>query len=229
MAENGNAPLPLEVPGLQSSVPLPPKLEMRGNIAQNWKRWKQIWDSFEIVTNLKQKDQAYRVATFITCIGVDALEVYNGLPFSDLNEQNNMDIVLKLMETHCLGETNVIYERYIFNNRVQQDKESIETYATQLRALSQTCDYGDLQDQLIRDRIVCGIRENSIRKKLLQEADLTLKRCIDICRAAESTTAQVKAIAGQDMDNDVHAVSGSSSRSKYHKKTSSARYSRQNK
>ena len=89
------------------------------------------------------------------------------------------------------------YERYKFNNRNQDLNESIDTYASALRALASTCDFGELKDQLIRDRIVCGMQNNAVRRKLLQEPKLTLGRCLDVCRAAEATSAQIKAMAGQ--------------------------------
>ena len=71
----------------------------------------------------------------------------------------------------------------------------IDNYVTTLRALAETCDFGALKDNLIRDRIVCGVRDNGIRRKLLQESELTLSKCVDICRANEATTAQLKDMA----------------------------------
>ena len=64
-----------------------------------------------------------------------------------------------------------------------------------LRALADTCGFGTLKDHLIRDRIVCGVRDNAVRRKLVQESALTLSKCVDICRAAEATTAQLKEMA----------------------------------
>ena len=36
-----------------SNVPLPPRLSLAGNLAENWKQWKQIYDAYETVTNFK--------------------------------------------------------------------------------------------------------------------------------------------------------------------------------
>ena len=196
---------------LNSHVPLPHKLSITGNIAKNWKKWKQIWDSYEIVTELTKRPDEYRVATFITCIGADALEIYNGLPFENEVDKKNITKVIQLLEKYCLGETNIIYERYVFNNRSQNSDESIECYVTSLRVLADSCEYGLLKDELIRDRIVCGIRENQLRKRLLQECKLTLIRAIDICRAAESATFRVKSmgsiVAGDlPADGAIYAV-----------------------
>ena len=40
-------------------------------------------------------------------------------------------------------------------------------YVNALRVLAETCDFGALKDQLVRDRIVGGFRENTVKRKLL--------------------------------------------------------------
>ena len=188
-----------------SNVPLPPRLHLGGNLSENWKQWKQIYDAYETVTNLKSKPDNFRVAAFITCIGPEALNIHNSLPYQDESERQNIERIFASWNAYCIGETNVIYERYKFNNRNQEPSESIETYAASLRALAATCAFGALNDELIRDRIVCGIHNNAARRKLLQEPTLSLSRCIDLCRATETTAAQVKAMAGQADNHDLMA------------------------
>ncbi|KAJ8048543.1 hypothetical protein HOLleu_00899 [Holothuria leucospilota] len=58
---------------------------------------------------------------------------------------------------------------------------------------------------MTRDRIVCGINDNTTRKKLLQTTGLDLTKCIDICKVAETTSAQVKDMTG-DTENSVKVV-----------------------
>ena len=189
--------------GIQSSLPLPPRLELSGNVAESWKKWKQRWESFEIASRLVDQENKYRVATFITCVGDDAIEIYNALPFEQEEDKQNMSKVLELMERHCIGQTNVIYERYCFNNRNQESGELFDCYLTALKALAKTCNFGALTDELIRDRIVCGIRDGGTRKRLLQEAKLTMRRCLDVCRSVETTETQVKAMSDKD---DIHSL-----------------------
>ena len=65
----------------------------------------------------------------------------------------------------------------------------------ELRRLSTHCAFGDYLEQALRDRLVCGIRSESIQKKLLAEAELTLKRAVEIAvgmEAAEKTTKSLK-------------------------------------
>ena len=83
----------------------------------------------------------------------------------------------------------------MFNRRDQQADKTVEDYIAALRTLSSTCNFCDcLKDTLLRDRIVLGIRDSSTGKRLLQEADLNLKTCIDMSRAAEATIHQLKSL-----------------------------------
>ena len=85
------------------------------------------------------------------------------------------------------------------NSRNQEEQESIDAYVTVLRNLAKSCNFCDcMRDSLIRDRIVLGVNNNAIRKKLLQVRGLTLNQCIDTCRSNEATTSQMKAISGSD-------------------------------
>ena len=88
-------------------------------------------------------------------------------------------------------KSNHTYERHQFNTRNQNEGESIDSYVTELRILSNSCEFGDLTDSLIKYRLVCGVLKDSVRSRLLQETELTLQKAIDICRAAKTLTQQM--------------------------------------
>jgi len=83
-----------------------------------------------------------------------------------------------------------------FNNHPQESTESIDVHVTSLRALAETREFGSLKDNLDLDRIVCRVQDNSaVRRKLLQESDLTLAKCVDMCRVIDATAEQLKDMA----------------------------------
>ena len=92
-----------------------------------------------------------------------------------------MSRVLALFEEHCIGESNVIYDRYMFSKRHQEAHESFDKYLTDLRELVGSCHFGPVSEELLRDRIVCGVKNPSLRKQLLEKKGLTLRSCVDIC------------------------------------------------
>ena len=194
---------------MQGRIPLPKQLPVTGSLAQHWREWKQIWTSYEILSNLQVRDNKYRIATFITCIGADALRIYNSLPFA-LTTRTSLK-VLAAMEKYCLGETNVIYERFVFNQRAQQEGETFDQFLTALKELAKTCNFAAMHDELVRDRIVVGVKDYSVRKLLLQKKNLTLQECADMCRASESTNEQMKVMTAKDT---VHALQAQAQRKK---------------
>ena len=95
---------------------------------------------------------------------------------------------------------NRLFSFILCSHPPQQQGESFDSYLTALHSLIKTCDFGTLQDNLLRDRVVLGIRENGTRKKLLAERKLTLEKCISICRATETTSKQLKEIASEEVN-----------------------------
>ena len=80
-----------------------------------------------------------------------------------------------------------MYERYVFFSRNQENGESIDHYVTVLKTMSNICEFGDLKESLIRDRVVFGIQDNSVEERLLRDPDLTLQTAIEKVRSAELT------------------------------------------
>lgn len=60
-----------------------------------------------------------------------------------------------------------------------------------------------LKDGLIRDRIICGLWDKKLRKRLLREHALDLDNCSKICRAAELAEMQTKQLT---KEVHVHAI-----------------------
>ena len=72
----------------------------------------------------------------------------------------------------CNPESNVIMERHNFNTRHQKPGETIEAYVSTLRNQAKNCYFGALENELISDRLVCGISGDGVRRTLLKETDL---------------------------------------------------------
>lgn len=78
------------------------------------------------------------------------------------------------MEMYCVEKTNTIYERCVFNYKHQESSESLDAYITKFRKLSLACEFGQLADQMIIDRIVCCIKDNAVRKKVTTRSRLVI-------------------------------------------------------
>ena len=183
---------------------LPPQyldLKTTGEIAENWKLWKEKYNNYFVISRLDRESPEYQLAMFKHAIGDDGLKVIKSFTYSEGENANDWRVVMGKMEKHCIGEVNEIYERYCFNKRDKLPTETVDNFVAELKTLAKTCNFCDcLRDSLIRDRIVLGIKNEQTTKKLLRMRDLTLNRCIDVCRSEEVTSMQMKSLS-EPVDN----------------------------
>ena len=124
-------------------IPLPPKMDLTGNLAGNWKKFKRMWINYEVASRLRTQSNELKTATFLTCISPDVLDIYDGLPFGNDEEKTNIAKVFGLLEKYFIDEINETYERYLINKREQESGESFDAYLSNLRSLAKTCNFAN--------------------------------------------------------------------------------------
>ena len=82
--------------------------------------------------------------------------------------------------------------------------ENVDQFIKQLKCIAKPCEFKDEEDML-RDKMVFGIRDNSVQEKLLTRGNLKLKEAIDIARAAEITKRLIK-LMSTDADKEVNLI-----------------------
>ena len=173
----------------------PGALSLTGNLSENWRRFKQQFEIYMTATGISGKDDGIKSSTFLHIVGPECLEIYNSFTWARGGDEMKLDKIIEKFQTYCNPRKNLTYERHIFNTRNQQAGENIDAYVTDLKNKAKLCEFSTLKDSLIRERIVCGIRSDEVRARLLRDPDLTLKKAIDICRAAETSETQLKCLA----------------------------------
>ena len=89
------------------------------------------------------------------------------------------------MSAHQHPKPSAIAERFRFNKRDRKSGESISSYVAELRRLSEHCEYGNNLNDMMRDRLVCGVQNVRIQQKLLAETTLTFETAFKTASAME--------------------------------------------
>ena len=145
-----------------------------------------------VISRLNSQSIDYQRAMLLNSIGTGALKIYNGFAF-DYGDTRDIATILMKFDEQIIGELNETYERNKFNSRKQTTGEQFDIYLTDLRHLAKNCNFCNcLCDTLLHDCIVMGIHNNETRKRLLEMKDLTLDRCVDVCRAYEATETRMQ-------------------------------------
>ena len=164
------------------------------------------WENYSLTTELNKKAQPVQVATLMTVIGEDAREVCS--TFTDWAEEgDNQKIapVLKKEGEYCKPCKNIPFERYHFNRRVQDPGRDLRSvsYSTAKASNFEAIN----SEEILRDHLLFGIRDNKVRERLLRETSLTFAKTDEISRASETMTPQMKLVENQmDPSSLVNAV-----------------------
>ena len=196
---------PARVPAFLSGITPPNSLKFEGNNLEHWPLWKQQWANYVVISRLDTQSQDYQTAMLPNSIGTDALKVFNGFVFAP-NEARDVSTIIRKFDEPIIGQLNETYERYRFNCRNQTPGEAVDAFVTALRNLAKNCNFCEcMRESLLRDRVIMGIPDSNLRKRLLQMPDLTINLCIDMCRAYEATENRMRYMEGSPQV-EVHTV-----------------------
>ena len=106
-------------------------------------------------------------------------------------DRTNPTAILTRLTEYFEPKQNTIYQRYLFNTCSQGQGERFDSYLNKLRTSIKSCEYGALEDELLRDRIVLGTNNKNLQSRFLSESSLTLDKAIDTCRSNELAEQQL--------------------------------------
>ena len=187
--------------GLQLAVPS--ALSLTGDVATNWKTFKQRWEFYCEASGATEYGAKRKACLLLHIIGEDAVKVYNNFTFTDEEDKFDDANILTKFDAYCNPKKNETFERHKFFTRSQHVGESIEQFANALRTLTKTCDFGTITDSLIRDRLICGVADKNLRERLLRREDLTLAKALTMGRISEETSSGMKTLTSAD-SVDIH-------------------------
>ena len=97
-----------------------------------------------------------------------------------------------------MPKPSTIVQRFKFNTSTQQPGETIPMFLAELRHLTEHCAFGATLDEMLCDRLVCGVHDIRIRRRLLAEPKLTLKRALHLALAIDTTDKDASEIQKGD-------------------------------
>ena len=162
---------------------------------EEWPRWIRRFERFRQASDLTSKSQETQISTLVYSMGDKAEDILQSFALTG-EDAKKYDTVKAKFESHFVKTRNTIYERARSNRRKQEDSESADEFITDLYRLSEYCEYGTLHDELIRDRIVVGIRDDKLSEKLQLDAKLTLESAIAEVRQSELVKKQQAIVRG---------------------------------
>ena len=139
-----------------------------------------------------------QVAVFLSVIGAKNYSLLRSLTAPERPQDKSYEDLMSALTTHFQPKPIVIAERFHFYRRNQAVGELLAQYIAELRRLATHCAFGEQLNDALRDRLVCGLRSESIQKRLLTEDNLTFAKAYDLAQGMEAADKNSKSLQGGD-------------------------------
>lgn len=183
----------------RAKPPEPLNLQDRDHSGDNWKIFERDWKYYEIAARISQEPEMVLVAALLNVIGHDGQDMFETFEWGDTPEnKDKLEEVPKQYRGRCVTERNETFDRYNFFKRNQESGETMNTYITAATKLANSCNFGVMKDNQVRDRLVHGIRDDTSRQRLLAQKTLTLEKRLDIFRSSQVASQRAQEISTEE-------------------------------
>ncbi|GFY35277.1 polyprotein [Trichonephila clavipes] len=161
---------------------------------EDWSSYVERLKSYFVVNGIEDK---MKVPAILSLMGATTYKLLKNLATPNIPSELTYQDIVKLLSEHLNPKPLEMTERFRFYKRKQFDGESIANYCAELQKLSIHCNFGNNLSTMLRDKLVMGLKNENIQKKLLAEDKLTYKKAKSIAFAIESAQRDVCEIQNQ--------------------------------
>ena len=171
------------------TLQLQPPAAFQFSKPEEWRKWKSRFERYRLASGLSEASEERQVSGLMYCMGEDAEDILSTTNISEEHKKVYSRVLSKFDEYFGVRK-NLVFERATFNQARQLSDETAEHFITRLHRLSDNCEFGELKADMIRDRLVIGIRDLQLSERLQLEPDLTLQRAEKLIRQRQAVKEQ---------------------------------------
>ena len=147
-------------------------------------------EQYFVANDIDDSQNVKRCAIFLSVIGPVTFALLEDLIAPASVSDGKYEDLVKVLSEHFEPAPSRILARYRFNTCDREEGTSVTAYVATLRRLARPCQFSaEVLDEMLRDRLVCGIRNSRLQSRLLSEPSLTLSAALAIAQAFESAAA----------------------------------------
>ncbi|XP_055931978.1 uncharacterized protein K02A2.6-like [Argiope bruennichi] len=161
---------------------------------EDWSSYVERLESYFVVNGIEDK---MKVPAILSLMGATTYKLLKNLATPNIPSELTYQDIVKLLSEHLNPKPLEMTERFRFYKRKQFEGESIANYCAELQKLSIHCNFGNNLSTMLRDKLVMGLKNENIQKKLLTEDKLTYEKARSIAFAMESAQRDVCEIQNQ--------------------------------
>ncbi|UYV85092.1 hypothetical protein LAZ67_X004547 [Cordylochernes scorpioides] len=140
----------------------------------------------------EEANEGKKRAYLLTLIGGKAYDTLKNLCSPKLPKEYKYEELIEKLAEYFSPKRSIIVERFMFFGRIQKEMESVSEYLVEIKRLASTCGFGEFLKESLREKLVCGLRNAKIQRRILSEGDVPLARVIEIALSMEAAEKNTK-------------------------------------
>ena len=170
----------------------------------NWEEYVERLDQFFVANDIQ--DGTKKRAILLSGMGSRTYGTVRSLLSPRKPHEVTYAAIVETLRKQFCPPTSVTVARYRFFSCSRTHSESVQDFVARLRQLPRDCKFESFLDEMIRDRLVCGVNSDPIQRRLLAEAELTLPQAIDLAVAMETAGQNLQELAGSTQPSSTAAA-----------------------
>lgn len=171
---------------------------------QLWEEYSEMLEFFFQANEITDADK--KKAVLLSGVGAATYSLLRSLLCPMTPGEKTYGELINVLKAHYNPKPSEIVQRFKFNSRTRKNGETVADYVAELKKLAQHCEYGATLSQMLRDRLVCGVNDDRMQRRLLSEVDLNFEKALSICQAMESANKNVKDLQGMLSEETAQAT-----------------------
>ena len=179
--------------GDEDEMPLG-RLEVFDSTEDNWEEYIERLVQFFVANEIT--DDVKKRAILLSNVGARTYGIVRSLLSPVKPDEVSYDRIVNVLRDHFHPRPSVTVARFRFFSCFRSTNEPVQDYIARLRQLSRGCQFGTFLEEMIRDRLVCGISSDLIQNRLLSEPELSLQKATEMAVALETAGRNQQELAG---------------------------------
>lgn len=159
------------------------KIESFDETQEKWETYVERVEQFFLANNIDEDRQA---PTLLSLMGSKTYTLLRDLLTPDKPATKSFQEIVTTLQQHLSPKPSEIAERFHFYKRIQRKGETVLTYVADLKKLATHCNFGTNLNEAVREKLVGGLRNVRIQKRLHSEAKLKYSKALEIAVAMET-------------------------------------------
>ena len=155
-------------------------------------QWSSYSERFDYFVQANGIPDHKIVPTFLAVMGPKTFNLLRDLLQPTKPGGKTYAEIVKVLSDHFSPKPLLIAERFRFHKRDQEEGESVSLFVAALRKLAEHCEFGNALNDALRDRLVCGLKDETAQKRLLTTKNLTLDKAISISLSMEMASKEAQ-------------------------------------